>query len=714
MKAGTGGYRRGIDSALADFLELTGKAVLGGVVASLVLGALALLIATNAQAQEKANDAKAGSLLLRTGAAGLFQPAPTVETDVAIQVTGLVARTRVAQTFQNPGADWVEGLYVFPLPENAAVDRMRLRIGERIIEGQVREKEAARREYAQAVSEGKKAALVEQQRPNLFTNAVAHIGPGEIVRVVIEYQQTLAWDSGEVRLRFPLAVTPRYVPAGSAIPDEPKTLEPLVTASREAGTRTDADIEPLLHPDYAPASAGAVNPVSITVSIESAVPLARVSTSYQGAWTEKSSPTRTVVYLQKEQSEADRDFELVFAPVAASAPQAAVYSERLGETDYALLMVMPPDPAAGDRAAQAIPRETVFVIDTSGSMQGASMQQAKEALLYGLATLAPRDRFNVVEFNSVTRPMWPDALPATTANVASARQWVARLKADGGTEMAGALAFALDGRETPGTLRQVIFITDGAVGNEDALFRLIAARLGSTRLFTVGIGSAPNGHFMAKAAQFGRGTFTHVGDTREVGGKMTRLFAKIDAPVLRDVTVKWPDGAAVETFPARIPDLYRGEPVVVAVAAPRLSGTVIVSGMRGNEPWSVALTPAASPEPAGVGALWARAKIASLMDDLRLGADEAAIRPAVVKVALEHRLVSRYTSLVAVDVTPSSPTGDPRVAMVKTTPPNAGTGGLPQTDAETTLHLLLGLLALVAAGFVTVVGRAAPAERRAA
>lgn len=170
--------------------------------------------------------------------------------------------------------------------------------------------------------------------------------------------------------------------------------------------------------------------------------------------------------------------------------------------------------------------------------------------------------------------------------------------------------------------------------------------------------------------------------------------------------------SAVETFPARVPDLYRGEPVVVAVAAPRLAGTVIVSGLRGNQPWSVALTPAASSQPAGVGALWARAKIASLMDELRLGADEAVIRPAVLKVAMEHRLVSRYTSLVAVDVTPTSPTGDPRVAMVRTSAPNAGPGELPQTDAETTLHLLLGLIALVAAGLVTWLGRAAPADRR--
>jgi Ca-activated chloride channel family protein len=527
------------------------------------------------------------------------------------------------------------------------------------------------------------------------------------VRVLIEYQQTLAYDNGEYRLRFPLAVTPRYVPAGTGIPDEPKTTEPLKRAAAAGAPATDAEADPLLHPDYAPGNA---NPVAIGVVIESAAPLARVTTSYHDTLTEKESLTRTVLYLQKEQDVADRDFELVFAPVAGTEPAAAVFTESRGGTDYSLLMVMPPQPGGGAIAAAPLPRETVFIIDTSGSMQGLSIAQAKEALLTGLATLSSRDRFNVVEFNSVTRPMWPDALPATEGNVRHARAWVAKLRAEGGTEMAGALTFALHGRETPGYLRQVVFMTDGAVGNEDQLFKLIASRLGSTRLFTVGIGSAPNSHFMTKAAQFGRGTFTYIGDLREVQEKMTRLFAKIEAPVVRDVAIRWPDGTPVETFPARVPDLYLGEPIVVAAAHGALRGTIVVSGLRGNQPWSVALTPLPNGERSGVGALWARAKIASLMDELRLGADETAIRPAVLKVALDHHLVSRYTSLVAVDVTPTAPGGDGRTAMVKATPPrDVAAGELPQTDAESTLQIVLGLLALLAAGAVTLVARWFPA-----
>jgi Ca-activated chloride channel family protein len=281
---------------------------------------------------------------------------------------------------------------------------------------------------------------------------------------------------------------------------------------------------------------------------------------------------------------------------------------------------------------------------------------------------------------------------------------VRQLKAGGGTEMVPALTFALDAAETPGFLRQVVFMTDGGVSNEDELFRLITQRLGSTRLFTVGIGSAPNGHFMAKAAQFGRGTFTQIGDVREVREKMTRLFARIEAPVLRDVTVRFADGTSAEIFPARIPDLYLGEPVVVSAARPGITGTVIVSGLRGNQPWSVALTPAADSAAAGVGALWARSKIASLMDDAVRGADPAAIRTEVVKVALAHHLVSAYTSLVAVDVTPTGPAGSTNAAVVRTSVPRSALD-LPQTDAAASLHFLLGLGALLAAAAMAMAGR---------
>src|SRR5258706_10141229 len=233
MAAGKAGAGKIPPRGIVEFFELGANAFVSGLAAAIALSIITLALATGAQAASL-NDAKTGALLLRTGAAGDYVVAPTVETEVAIQVNGIVARTRVTQLFHNPGADFVEGVYVFPLPENSAVDHLWMRIGERAIEGVIEEKGAARRSYETAKREGRKAALVEQQRPNLFTNSVAHIGPGEQVRITLEYQQTLAYSNGEYRLRFPLAITPRYVPAApEALPDEPKAREAIAAKAVE-------------------------------------------------------------------------------------------------------------------------------------------------------------------------------------------------------------------------------------------------------------------------------------------------------------------------------------------------------------------------------------------------------------------------------------------------------------------------------------------------
>jgi Ca-activated chloride channel family protein len=673
---------------VADMAELVARAFFGGTAAAIAMAAAILVLSAGAQAATL-NDARTGELLLKADSAGTYTVAPKVSTEVAIQVAGMVARTRVTQHFENPGSGHVEGVYVFPLPERAAVDRMWIRIGSRTLEGRIREKGEAKKIYEQARAEGKKATLVEQVRPNLFTNSVAHIGPGERVEVTIEYQQALGFENGEYRLRFPLAVSPRYVPMSGHAEASPAPAIPM--------------------PRHVEASSGSlVNPVDIAVFIDAGVPVAAAKSTYHDTAFAKAGDGRLVVQLVKAQEEADRDFELTWSLAPAASPRAALFTQNRADTDYALLMVVPPQPTEAERLAfRSIPREMILVVDTSGSMQGASMEQARAALLMALGTLGPNDRFNVVEFNSRTRHWQPTAVPATPHALAEAAAWVRKLKADGGTEMAGALAFALDGRDTAGFLRQVIFITDGAVGNEDALFRLIQERLGGSRLFTVGIGSAPNGHFMTRAAQFGRGTFTYIGDVSEVNDKMSRLFAKLESPVLRDVAIKWPDGNPVETFPKQVPDLYLGEPVLVAAAARAPLGTVVVTGTNGNKPWSVALTPDVDRTSAGVGALWARAKIAAHMDELARGASLEEVRPKVVKVALEHHLVSAYTSLVAVDVTPTGPTEGLKSAMVRASLPAGYEAHLPQTDTAATLQLLLGLLALVAAGMVAVVGRRA-------
>jgi Ca-activated chloride channel family protein len=620
-----------------------------------------------------------GGLILRADGRAAVA-APLLSTEVHIRVSGPVARARVVQIFRNPESDWYEGVYVFPLPESGAVDRLRLRVGQRVIEGEIKERGAARRAYGEARAAGQRAALLDQERPNIFTTQVANIGPHESVIVELEYQQVLRYDGGRFSLRFPMVVGPRYIPAG-----------PMLVA--DAGRITP----PVMRPGT---ENGRTNPVSIRVALDAGVPLAAVESAYHRIDVQAPSPERRQIALADQAVPADRDFELAWAPRAHGAPQAAWFTEEKDGRHYGLLMVLPPN---GARAAR-LPREVVFVLDTSGSMSGASIRQAKEALLLALERLAPGDSFEVIEFNSTAQALFGESREATRDNVRRAMRWVGSLDARGGTEMAAALRLALDGKAETERVRQVIFLTDGAVGNEEALFGLLRERLGASRLFTVGIGSAPNSHFMTQAAQLGRGTFTYIGRIEEVGAKMGELFAKLESPVLKGLEVHWPDGVHVEAWPARLPDLYAGEPLVLAAALDRLQGEVRISGERDGRRWDAYIPLAHNATAQGMGGLWAREKVAALMASLRDGAPEAEVRARVIEVATAHRLVTKYTSFVAVDKTPARSADESlKTAAVPTLLPAGWEydkvfGELPQGSTGSRLALVIGLVALMLSG----------------
>jgi Ca-activated chloride channel family protein len=616
-----------------------------------------------------------------------------VFTDVAIEVHGIVERTRVSQRYVNPTDGWREGVYTFPLPEKAAVDRLRMQVGTRLIEGQIRERAQAKKEYEAAKKEGKKATLFEQERPNLFTTSVAHIGPDETVVVTIEYQQTLRYDDGTFRLRFPLAITPRYIPGAPVRASNDGTGWAMPT---DAVPDADRVTPAVLHP-----SQGKVNPVALTVELDAGMRLAKIDSPYHPIATEPGPNHRYRVTLADGVIPADRDFELVWMLDVGTLPVATMFTETRGGMTYALLMVVPP--GAAPASTVRTPREVQFIVDTSGSLEGVSMAQARAALALALERLQPGERFNVIEFNSATRPLFPAPMPVDPATLAAARSFVGGLHARGGTEMAPALEMALSSKAAPGLVGQVVFLTDGAVGNEDQLFALIHKQLGERRLFTVGIGPAPNSHFMTKAAQFGRGTFTFIGDVNEVQAKMGELFRKLESPVLTDVGVVWPGGAQV--WPQRIPDLYAGEPLVISAAFDGPGKEVTVNARRGGAQWQSRLAPG-SDAAHGVGALWARAKIGALNDRMREGAPEDEIRPQVLAAALEHHLVSKYTSLVAVDVTSTAPPG---VETLKTALPGnlpAGLsheaifGGVPQTATPAQLQMLIGVALLLVAFYL--------------
>ena len=338
-------------------------------------------------------------------------------------------------------------------------------------------------------------------------------------------------------------------------------------------------------------------------------------------------------------------------------------------------------------------------------MGGQSIVQAKAALKNALDRLRAGDLFNLVDFDSTTSTLYtaPQAFTATTR--AQALKFIDGLVADGGTEIGAAINLALAQPTTPGYLRQVIFLTDGAVGSETALFTAIEQRLGEARLFTIGIGSAPNSYFMRKAAQFGRGTYTHIGDVGDVGEKMTQLFAKLERIALSDVLLDWPE--AVELYPHEIPDVYAGEPLVLAASFPAAPDRPLIAtafGQAGGLPWRQTVGGSPSELP-GISTLWARRKIEHLIDSRVMGVGEALIRKLVIDTALEHHLVSPYTSLIAVDKTParSAAAALERKNLSNTMPAGAQwQAAFPKTATPGPLLRWLGAIALIVAGSLLV------------
>lgn len=598
--------------------------------------------AANPESEHRPETVQSGSLLLKMKAG--YRPATRINSEIDIAVSGLTVRASLRQQFRNDGSEWVEGIYVFPLPDGAAVDQMRLQVGERIIEGEIQEKAKAKATYEKAKKEGKRASLVNQQRANLFTTAVANLGPGETITIEIEYLDTAKYEEGTFSLRFPMTMTPRYIP-GSPMQDR--------QGSGWSPDTDRVDDASLITPPQVVASTD--HRIRLHATIDAGLPLELVASRYHPVTIDEVDDSYDVRFAQTGIA-MDHDFELIWRPTRDAQPRAMLFTEQKDGEPHLLVMLVPP---TDDSAATVVlPRDLVFVIDTSGSMHGVSIEQARRSLQMALDGLRPADRFNVIEFNSVTDALFADSVAATQANVERARDYVNALDAEGGTEMRPALLRALQTNGSGTHLRQVIFITDGSVGDEEELYSLIERDLKGSRLFTVGIGSAPNGWFMRKAVEAGRGSYVTISALHEVKEKMGRLFRKLERPQVTDISVEWPDSVEATAYPATVPDLYAGEPVVIKARlkhAPRSGDQLKISGRSTSGNWGAELSLGDNDVNPGVAAVWARAHIAHLLDRERRGADAESSRQAVIATALKHHLVSKYTSLVAVDRTPVRP-----------------------------------------------------------
>jgi Ca-activated chloride channel homolog len=670
--------------------------------------------------------AKRGSLYFSPSDAEqspVYQASLGLKTQVEIHVTGMVARTQVRQTFKNDQDEWQNALYVFPLPENAAVDHMQMQVGERVIEGQIKEKQQAKKIFVAAKQAGKKASLVEQQRPNMFSNHIANIAPGEQITVTIEYQQTLDYQQGQYSLRFPMTITPRYVPSNNQQDAGGDGMTDPLVGELASTIAQVIDVPTNVHQgeDSNKSAADQQNTedLDLQVYLHAGVALEQIDSAYHQIVSQEESPGHYHIALA-QQTMANRDFVLSWQPKLSQTVQVSHFQQQFNQQTYGLIMIYPPQDLSNSPALTQ-DRDVIFVLDTSGSMTGESILQAKQALLLALDELSVHDTFNVIEFNSTAQRLWPTSQAAESERLQEARDFIENLSANGGTEMAGALSLALEQsahQDQNDRLKQVIFMTDGSVGNENALMQLIQQKLGEARLFTVGIGSAPNSYFMSEAAQSGKGTYTYIGAVSEVKDKMLSLLQKLAHPAVTDLHLRLNGQrldlqGQLESYPRTMSDLYLGEPLVLsyqqtlsaqskqpAVSAESLS----LHGRFQKASWQQPLTASTIQKQAGLNVLWARQKITQLSRDLRtIGMDNRdvergkVIQQHITDTALSHHLVSQFTSLVAVDITPSKPANLVSVdTQVKNRAPlnNPLLGQLPQTATTADLQILIGLILL--------------------
>ncbi len=631
---------------------------------------LLLFISTpvSAQEQNKAplltledipyHDVKTGSLYLKSPN-GYFT-ALRQNSDYHVDVNGFLARVSFSQTFKNTSEYFLEAVYVFPLIDDAAVDSMVMEVGQRKIVGKIKEKQRAKKIYQQAKQQGKKASLVSQQRPNMFTTKLSNIAPGEVIKITISYLQSISYKNDEFSLRIPLTITPRYIPQKAL---QKKVQKPNSVPEIETSTVINntgwADISP---PQTRHSEGQKVN---IDITLNTGLAVINIVSRYHQISKQQQNNT-THLSLTNNSVLLDRDFVLTWQVAQGNAPKAAFFQMTDDGFNYGLLMVMPPVAKQGETIA----KDVTYIIDTSGSMGGVAIKQAKQALHTALDILNEDDTFNIIAFSSDAKKLFQRSLSAIPKNIAIAKQWLQKLSAGGGTNMYPAIKQALQVKTAENAVesvaeskyKQVIFITDGSVANEQELFTLIENNLANTRLHTIGIGSAPNSYFMARAAELGRGTYRYIGSINEIALQMRKLFSDISQPLMRNINVNWPV-ENVEYYPLLIADLYQSQPMVISARWPKVSQTpqikpksiINVTGMLADTNWQeqihIAENKTYNQSNQGVDQWWARQKIKHLTQQHRRGDQQqkALLKQQITQLALKHHLVSPYTSFIAVE-----------------------------------------------------------------
>ena len=571
---------------------------------------------------------------------------PLQHTSIRAHVGGMMALYEVEQVFANPYDEAIEAVYVFPLGANGAVNGYEIVIGDRTVTGEIKKAEDARRMYQQAKASGHTAGLVEQNKPNIFTQHVANIAPHEQITVRMRYVELLEYNDGAYTMAVPLTVGPRYKPSVG--------VKYMAAPSRDAST------------------------VSFSADIDAGVPIVSIESPSHDIASTPISATHTQVRLGAKDEIPNRDIVVRYK---TAGPQTTVglLTHRVDRDGYFMLAIQP---KAEYGTGDIIPREVVLVLDRSGSMTGQPLAQAKAVASAIVSTLSPRDTFNIVAFASGVDAMSSRPLPGDEGSKQRGVEYLRLMQPGGGTEMEAGVVSMLQTSPGSDRIRIVYFLTDGFVGNDDAVVGAAEQLLGTNRIFTVGIGSAPNRSLLDRLAIAGRGYASYLTLTEPAEPLATDLVKKSAYPYLTDITVDW-GGLDVEgVSPANVPDIYAGQPLVLTgryrkPGTASLLVTATAAGRRVTIPVAIALPTLNNFEP--VASLWARREI-----DYRTAKGDV---QGITELGLAYHLVTAYTSFIAIDRTRVVSNGQVRMIEQPSIVPegvNAGAAGADMDSPPTT------------------------------
>ncbi len=582
------------------------------------------------------NEPGTGELVTKDDQSHAPTPLPLKHTEVRATVSGCIGTVDVKQEFANPYQKKIEAVYVFPLPHDAAVNEFIMTIGDRRIRGIIRERAEAERLYTEARNQGYVASLLTEERPNIFTQSVANIEPGKEIDVDIKYFQTLAYNDGWFEFVFPMVVGPRYNPAGTA--------NGVGAVERGNGGASGQTTEV----EYLKPGERSGHDIALHLDVDVGVKIEEFQCATHRIAQKQTDEKHLSISLAAEDRIPNKDFVLRYR-LAGEQVKSELLTHRDERGGYFAFMLYPPkDLAELPRA----PVEMVFVLDCSGSMSGAPITQAKTAISRALDHMQPGDTFQIINFSEHASQLGKKPLAATPENLQRGRDYLMQLNGDGPTEMIEGIRAALDFEHDPGRVRFVCFLTDGDIGNEAQILAAVHERLGETRIFSFGVGSASNRYLLDELAKMGSGAAAYLGLHDDAARVMDDFFARISHPAMTDVHIDWGGMQAEEVNPPRLPDLFVGRPVMVTGKfAGHGETTLQVTGRAGGQRVEFQLpVDLGSEAPAGkaLPSIWARAKIAGLAQ--RMTWEQNAGLPAAIRqVALDYGLMSAYTAFIAVD-----------------------------------------------------------------